>query len=82
MRKQSKFAQNLLENKHPIGPMENNKEAIHITIKVRTIDTLEGYYIFHKTKLKYRINDKLTVKPNIILKTIFHKYPHRGLSAA
>jgi hypothetical protein len=62
--------------------MENIMETMHITNKFRTIDPLEGYYIFHETKLKYQIKYKLTVKPNMIFETIVHKDPHRGLSAA
>jgi hypothetical protein len=46
------------------------------------MDTLESYYIFRETKLNNQINDKLTVKPNVIFETIIHKDPHKGLSAA
>jgi len=48
--KKSKFAQHLLENKHPIGPMENFIEIIHILNKCRMTDTLERYYIFREIK--------------------------------
>jgi hypothetical protein len=81
-RKISKFAQNLLENKHPIYPMEHIMETIHITNKSRMVDTLERYYIFRETKLNNQINDKLTLKRNIIFETIVHEDPHRELSAA
>ena len=74
----AKIAQNL-ENKHPIGPMENMMDTIHITNTGRMMDTLERYYIFRVTKLNNQINDKLTVKPNIIFETIVHKDLHRGL---
>ena len=79
--KKSKFAQHLLENKHPISPVENIMETIHITNKGRMMDTLERYYIFRETKLNIQINDTLTVKPNIIFETIVDKNIHRGFSA-
>jgi len=79
--KKSKIAQNLLENKHSIGPMENIMDTIHITNNGRMMDTLEIYYIFRVTKLNSQINDKFTVKPNIIFETIVHKDLHRRLSA-
>lgn len=43
--------------------------------------TLEKFYIFREIKLNDQINDKLTVKPNIIFETTVHKDPHTGLSA-
>jgi hypothetical protein len=77
--KKSKFATHLLENGHSIGPINNVMETLHITDKVLTMDTLERFYIFRETKLNNQINDKLTVKPNIIFETIVQKDPHRGL---
>jgi hypothetical protein len=74
----SKFAQRLLENKQLIGPMESVMESVHITNKCRMMVTLERY-IFRETKLNNQINDKLTIKPNIIFENIVHKDPHRGL---
>jgi len=41
----SKFAQHLLDNKHPTGPMENILDIIHTTIKCKTLDTMEKFYI-------------------------------------
>jgi len=79
--KKSKFAQHLLQNKHSIGPMESIMENIHITNKGRMMGTLEKFYIFREIKLNDQINDKQTVKPNIIFETTVHKDPHRGLPA-
>jgi hypothetical protein len=44
------------------------------------MDTFERFYIFHERKLNNQINDKLTIKPNIIFDTIVQRDPHRGLS--
>jgi len=77
--KKSKFALHLLENKHPIGPMESIMETVHVTNKVRMMDTLERYYIFLEIKLNNNINDKLTIKHNIMFETIVHTDPHRWL---
>jgi hypothetical protein len=54
-------------------------ETLHITDKGRIMDTLERFYIFRETKLNNQINDKLTVKPNIILETTVQEDHHRGL---
>ena len=78
----SRFAAHLLENKHFIGPVDNIMETLHTTGKGRMMDTLEKFYIFRETKINKQINDKLTIKPNIILETVVQKDPHRGLSAA
>jgi hypothetical protein len=43
------------------------------------MDTLEKFHIFRETKLNNQINDKLTVKLNIIFETIVRHDHHRGL---
>jgi len=37
------------------------------------MDTLERFYIFPETNINNQINDRLTVKPNIIFGTIVQK---------
>jgi hypothetical protein len=54
-------------------------ETIHITNKGQMTDTLEKFHIFCETKLNNQINDKLTVKPNIIFDVIIRNVPHRGI---
>jgi len=46
------------------------------------VKTLERFYIFRETKIRNQINDRLTIKPNIIFETVVQKDPHRGLPAA
>ena len=41
-------------------------DIIHITSKGKMMYTIEKFYIHQETKLNNQINDKLTVKPNII----------------
>ena len=43
------------------------------------MDAIENFYIFRETKLKNQINDRLTVKQNIIFETIVREDPHRGI---
>jgi hypothetical protein len=62
-----------------IGPIEDIMEIIHVTNKGQVMETLEKFYIFHETKLNNQINDKLTMKPNIIFDVIVHNDPHRGI---
>jgi len=73
----SSFAQRLIEYGHAIGPMEEIMKTVYFTNKARLMDTLERFYIFRETKLNNQINDKSTVKPNIIFDTIVRKDPHR-----
>jgi hypothetical protein len=77
--RKSKFATHPLHNGHSIGPINSVMETLHITHKGRMMDTLERFYILRETKLNNQINDKLTVKPNIIFETIIRKDRHRGL---
>jgi hypothetical protein len=58
--------------------MHDIMDVIHITKKGRMMDTLEKFYIFWETKLNNQINDKLTVKPNIIFETIVRHDHCRG----
>jgi hypothetical protein len=71
-----------LENKHSISPMDNIMETLHTTGKGWMMDTLERFYIFQEAKINNQINDRLTIKPNIIFETIVQKDPHRGLTTA
>jgi len=59
--------------------MEDIMETIYITNKGQMMDTLEKFYIFCETKINNQINDKLTVKSNIIFDTIIRNDPHRGI---
>jgi len=43
------------------------------------MDAVESFYIFCKTMLNNQINNKLTVKHNIIFETIIREDPHRGI---
>jgi hypothetical protein len=77
--RKSKFAQHLLDKQHFMDKMENIMDILHITNKVKIIDTIEKYYIYRETKLNNQINDKLTVKPNIIFETLVRQDSHKGL---
>jgi hypothetical protein len=46
------------------------------------MNTLEKFYIFRETRLNDQINDKSTVKPNIIFDTIVKLDPQRGIHNA
>ena len=54
----SKFAQQLLENRHTIAPME----VLHIKKKGKIMNTLERFHIYNETKLDNQINDNSMVK--------------------
>jgi len=62
-----------------VGPREGIVDTVHFTNKGRLMDTIERFYIFRETKQNNQINDRLTVKPNIIFETIVREDPHRGI---
>jgi len=74
------FAHHLLDNGHSIGPIEDIMETIHVINKGKMMDILENVHIFRETKLSNQINDKLTVKPNIIFDVIIRNDPHTNSS--
>ena len=62
----------LIENHHAIGHIDDIMELLHITNKVRSMDTIEKFYIYKETKNCNHINDKNTVKPNKIYDVVIH----------
>jgi hypothetical protein len=74
----SKFAQHLTENRHSFGPIDNVMTILHKTEKGRLMDTMERYYIYKETKINNQINDKNTLKPNIIFETIVQEHTNRS----
>jgi hypothetical protein len=59
--------------------MEEIMETVHFTNEGCLMDRLERFYIFREMKLNNQINDKSTVKSNIIFDTVVQKDPHRGI---
>jgi hypothetical protein len=51
----SKFAQNLLDNSHYIGPIEGIMTVLYTTNKGRLLDTLERYYIYNERRKNNQI---------------------------
>jgi len=44
------------------------------------VNTLERFHIYNETKIDNQINDKCTVRPNIIFDMLILKYTNRGQS--
>jgi hypothetical protein len=74
----SKFAQHLLENRHSIGPIDEIMEILYKTNKWKLMDTIENYHIYKETQLNNQVNDKNTIKPNIISDTTVQANANRG----
>jgi hypothetical protein len=53
-------------------------DIVHITRKGKIMEMIEKFYIYRETKLNNQINDKLTVKQNVIFETVVRQDPHRG----
>jgi len=73
----SRFAQELLDNRHATGPMNNIMDTIYVTNKDKMMDTIKRYYVFRETKNDNQINDKLTIKPNAIFDVVVREDPYR-----
>jgi len=76
--RRSKFAQQLVDNKHAIGKMEDIMELVHVIKKGKMMDTLEGFHIYNETKAGNQINYRLTVRGNAIFETVVQEDPYRG----
>jgi hypothetical protein len=50
---------------------------LYKTDKGKMMDTMERFYIYEETKNNNQINDKNTVKPNIIFETIVQEHNGR-----
>jgi hypothetical protein len=74
----SKFAQQLIDNRHAIGTMEGIMEVVHVTKKGKLMNTLEGFHIYKETKANNQINDRLTVRENAVFETIIQEDSYRG----
>ena len=68
----SKFAQHLLDNTHSMGPMENVMEILRTMNKETMLNTLENFHIYKGTKMDNKINDKETVRQNILFDGVLH----------
>jgi len=53
-------------------------EVVHVTKKGKMMDTLEGFHIYKETKAGNQINDRLTVRENVIFETIVQEDTSRG----
>jgi hypothetical protein len=56
-------------------------DILNITKKGKKVmNTLERLYIYNETNIDNQINDKCTVRPNVIFDTLILKYTNRGQS--
>jgi len=65
--KKSKSAQHLL---HAIGSIESIIDIIHTMGKGKMLHTMEKFHIYKVTQMNNQLNDKCTVKPNVIFETL------------
>jgi hypothetical protein len=68
----SNYARHLLDNWHPLQPIDNCMEILHTTVKGPMLNTLEKFYIYCETIIDNQLNDKNTVTPNAIFDAILH----------
>ena len=75
----SKFAQHLLETRHPFGKMEDIMQILHVCKTDTHLNSTEKFYIYRETKIDNQLNDKHTVTYNKIFDTLLnekHEQPH------
>jgi phosphopentomutase len=77
----SNFAQQLIDNKHAIGKMEDIMEVVHVTRKSKMMGTPEDFHIYKETKAGNQINDRLTDRENAIFETVIQEDSYRGRAA-
>jgi hypothetical protein len=73
----AKFA-HLIDNGHPIAPMEDIMEILHVAKKGNKMNTLEKFHVYNVTRLDSQINDKGTVKYSVIFDTLIQYGSYRG----
>jgi len=74
----SKFSIHLMEGRHSIGPMEDIMKVLFTTNQGRLMDTMEKFYICEETRNNNQINDKNTIKPNMIYDVIVRENTRRA----
>jgi len=57
-------------------------DIINTTSKGKMLNTLEKFYIYKETSINNQINDKCTVKPNVIINTLIQIDTVRSHSTA
>jgi hypothetical protein len=75
--RKSSFANQLLDNSHYIGPINEIMTILYTTKKDNFMDTIERFHIYTETRLNNQINDRNTVKPNAIFDVINSHDPPR-----
>ena len=55
-----------------MGPMENVMEILRTMNKETMLNTLENFHIYKGTKMDNKINDKETVRQNILFDGVLH----------
>jgi hypothetical protein len=50
--------------------MENIVDVIHTAGEGRMLDMMEKLYIYKETEINNQINEKCTVRPNVIFETL------------
>ena len=53
-------------------------DVMHIKNKGKMLDTTEQFNIYKETRINNQINDKCTVKPNVVFETLILKDTDRA----
>ena len=63
-----------------MGPIEDVMKVLHTVNKAGLVNTLENFhiYIYKETKVDNQMNERGTIKQNILYDAIFQGHPARG----
>jgi hypothetical protein len=45
-------------------------DVIHTASKGKMLDSMQNFYIYKETRINNQINEKCTVKPNVVFETL------------
>ena len=61
-----------------MGPIEDVMKVLHTVNKRGMMNTLENFHIYKETEVDNEINDRGTIKQNILFDAILQGHPARG----
>ena len=61
-----------------MGLIEDVMKVLHTVNRGRMMNTLENFHIYKETKVDNQVNDRGTIKQNILFDSLLQGHPARG----
>jgi hypothetical protein len=68
----SKYAQHLVENDHPMAPINETMEVVQVVKKGHYMNALQRFYVYEETHRNNQLNEKPKAGYNRLFVTIIH----------